>query len=133
MVAARADRAVSFLATQVTQCGILVEMANVPVAQHEQLREAARRIRDHYPGARVILFGSAARGTSDMESDVDLCVVIEDPDQRPVDIGREIRREIRPIVGGPLDLLVYDASVFRDRAAQPVSFEAEIEEEGEEL
>ena len=108
-------------------------MANLPAAQHEQLRKAARRIRDHYPGARVLLFGSAARGTSGTESDVDLCVVIEDPDRRPIEIGREIRREIRPIVGGPLDLLVYDSSVFRDRAAQPVSFEAEIEEEGEEL
>jgi uncharacterized protein len=108
-------------------------MANLPIAQHEQLRKAARRIRDHYPGARVILFGSAARGTSGKESDVDLCVVIENPDRRPIEIGREIRREIRPIVGGPLDLLVYDSSVFRDRAAQAVSFEAEIEEEGEEL
>ncbi len=71
-------------------------MANVSVAQHEELRKAARRIRDRYPGARVILFGSAARGTSGTESDVDLCVVI-------------------------------------DRAAQSVSFEAEIEEGGEEL
>lgn len=110
-------------------CGILAWMANVPVAQHEQLRKAARRIRDHYPGARVILFGSVARGTSGTESDVDLCVVIENPDQGPIDIGREIR----PIVGGPFDLLVYDSSMFRDRAAQAVSFEAEIEEEGEEL
>jgi predicted nucleotidyltransferase len=108
-------------------------MANVSVAQHKELRKAARRIRDHYPGARVILFGSAARGTSGNESDVDLCVVIDHPDRRPLEIGREIRREIRPIVHGPLDLLVYDSAVFRDRAAQPVSFEAEIEEEGEEL
>ncbi len=108
-------------------------MVNVPVVQYEQLRKAARRIRDHYPGARVILFGSAARGTSGAESDVDLCVVVERPDRRPIEIGREIRREIRPILSGPLDLLVYDSSVFRDRAAQSVSFEAEIEEEGQEL
>jgi uncharacterized protein len=108
-------------------------MANATVDHNGQLREAARRIRDHYPGARVILFGSAARGTSGAESDVDLCVVVDHPDRRPIEIGREIRREIRPILSGPLDLLVYDSSVFRDRAAQPVSFEAEIEEKGQEL
>lgn len=74
-----------------------------------------------------------ARGTSGTESDEDLCVVIDHPHRRPIEIGREIRREIRPIVHGPLDLLVYDSAVFRDRAAQPVSFEAEVEEEGEEM
>jgi len=45
-------------------CGILAEMANRPVAQHQELRTAARGIRDHYPGARVILFGSSARADS---------------------------------------------------------------------
>ncbi len=68
------------------------------------------------------------RGTSGAESDVDLCVAIEHPDRRRIETGREIR----PIVHGPLDLLVYDATVFRDRAAQPVSFEAEIEGKGKE-
>jgi predicted nucleotidyltransferase len=108
-------------------------MAKTLIAPRERLRQAARRIREDYPGARVILFGSTARGTWDAESDVDICVVINDPGARPMDIGRAIRREIRPIVGRSLDLLVYDAPTFRERAAQSASFEAEIEEEGEEL
>lgn len=64
---------------------------------------------------------------------MDLCVVIENPDRRPIEISREIRREIRATVHGPLDLMAYDSAVFRDRAAQHASFEAEIEEEGAEL
>ena len=37
--------------------------------------EAARRIARAAPGARVILFGSKARGTDDAESDIDLLVL----------------------------------------------------------
>lgn len=108
-------------------------MAETRAAQPHGLRRAADSIRDALPGARIILFGSTARHADDEESDVDLCVVVENPTARTVELARRIRRRIHPILRRSLDVLVYDSEVFRERVRQPTSFEAEIEEEGVEL
>jgi len=35
------------------------------------------RIRAKYPTAKIVLFGSQARGTADLESDIDLLIVLD--------------------------------------------------------
>ena len=52
------------------------------------IHEAARRIAGAAPGARVILFGSHARGEAGPDSDVDLLVV----EPRVEDRNREVVR-----------------------------------------
>jgi predicted nucleotidyltransferase len=52
------------------------------VSSDELIAEAGRRIAEQAPGARVIVFGSHARGSATDRSDLDLLVVeakVEDP------------------------------------------------------
>jgi uncharacterized protein len=58
------------------------------VIEPDLIDEAARRIAEAAPGARVILFGSHARGEAGPDSDVDLLVV----EPRVEDHHREIVR-----------------------------------------
>ena len=92
--------------------------------------QAANRIRVDYPGSRIVLFGSAARETDSADSDIDMCVILDSPGDRVINVQREIRSSIYPLIRKPLDLLVYDNKVFEERAALPVTFEAEILEHG---
>jgi predicted nucleotidyltransferase len=58
------------------------------VIPNTQIEEAARRIAAAAPGARVILFGSHARGDAGPDSDVDLLVI----EPRVEDHNREVVR-----------------------------------------
>ena len=40
------------------------------------LRQFAEKVREAYPNARVWAFGSYARGTATLESDLDICITI---------------------------------------------------------
>ena len=91
---------------------------------------AASKIREHFPHARVFLFGSAARGTDDAGSDLDLCVVLDVGSRREIEIAREISRELHTLVRRPLDVVVYDEAAFDERAALPLTLESEVAEEG---
>jgi len=97
------------------------------------LKNAVSHVKQTYRNARVILFGSTAKGTDSPDSDLDLCIVIENPEERLRDISRQIRKEIYPMLRKPLDILVYDKSTFEDRSALNLTMEAEILEQGKEL
>lgn len=61
---------------------------------------------------RVILFGSAARGESGPDSDIDLLVVVDDdtpPEKVTVRAGREARRPYRQ----PADVIPVRESTYR--------------------
>ena len=45
------------------------------MVSEETLREATRRLVEQFKPTRIILFGSQARGTADVHSDVDLLVI----------------------------------------------------------
>jgi len=58
------------------------------------IAEAGRRIAEAAPGARVILFGSHARGDSQRHSDLDLLVVepeVSDEGEESVRLRRKLR------------------------------------------
>ena len=77
--------------------------------------------------ARVILFGSYARGNADEDSDLDLMVI----EQEVPDIAAEYLRLRRAIggIGVGVDLLIYPVAEFERRSQVPgtVLFEARIE------
>ena len=52
------------------------------------LTELTARIRERFPGARVWVYGSRARGTAAWDSDFDVCIVLQQVDQ---EIDRWIR------------------------------------------
>ena len=74
--------------------------------------EAARRIARAAPGARVILFGSQARGEAGPDSDVDLLVVEPRVDDRLGEIVR-LQRVLAPL-RLPADVVVVSEAHVRE-------------------
>lgn len=76
---------------------------------HEDLiAEAGRRLADAAPDAKVILFGSHARGEADSDSDLDLLVIEPEVKSRRTESVR--LREALGNLGVPIDLIVVPAS-----------------------
>jgi predicted nucleotidyltransferase len=80
--------------------------------------------------AKIILFGSYARGEETPDSDIDLCVLTPVRDRRPIDITVDFLKRIYDIQETPLDLLTRTQDDFSYRAAYVGSLEHEIAKEG---
>lgn len=83
------------------------------VLNQQTLLEAARLLGEAAKPARVILFGSYARGDADENSDADFLVI--EPELR--DAGAELvrlNRVLRPL-GIPADVLVYSEAEAEQR------------------
>ncbi len=94
----------------------------------QKMKNVADKIRSQYDCTSIFLFGSHAQGSSTPESDIDICVLLNKRNQRKLDISRQIRREIYPMLRQSIDILVYDTNEFRERSEFPLTFEAEIAE-----
>ena len=99
----------------------------------EQLRRASESIKKKHNAKKVILFGSKTRGHLEKDSDIDLCVIIEEPKKRRIEIAREVRKDLRRYISAPIDVLVYEEKNFNERAALGITMEASIQREGIEL
>jgi predicted nucleotidyltransferase len=81
----------------------------VESADYESLiAEAARRLADAEPEAKVILFGTHARGAARPDSDLDLLVIVPDLEGRRAEFVR--LREALGNLGVPVDLIVVPES-----------------------
>lgn len=78
------------------------------------IEEAGRRLADAAPGARVILFGSRARGEGRSDSDLDLLVIEPELKSRRAEFVR--LREALGDLGVPIDLIVLSAEYAEQRA-----------------
>ena len=58
------------------------------------LDEFARRVRSAFAEARIWAFGSRARGKAEMDSDFDICIVVERVDEHVDRIIRNIAWEV---------------------------------------
>lgn len=76
--------------------------------------ELLRSVVAYFNPRRVILFGSAARGETHAESDLDLLVVLDD-DVPPELLHWRAMSEARRGYSGAVDLLTCRESTFRDR------------------
>jgi predicted nucleotidyltransferase len=72
------------------------------------VRAAERLAAEAGPGARVILFGSHARGDAGPHSDVDFLVIAPNVAERHAEMVR-LRRALRGFEA-PVDVLVYSAA-----------------------
>jgi predicted nucleotidyltransferase len=77
------------------------------------IREATRRLTVAAPDARVILFGSRARGEERTNSDLDLLVIKDGDVNRPRAEAARLRRELRGL-GVGLDLVVVSAAYVEE-------------------
>jgi predicted nucleotidyltransferase len=69
----------------------------------EKIEEAIRRIVDYADPLQIILFGSRARGTSRPDSDLDIAVILDSPEENvrkllPHSVLRGLRMEVSLIV-----------------------------------
>lgn len=85
---------------------------------------------------RIIVFGSAAGGETHKDSDLDIAVVVPDPETREdfnrTEFALEVRRRLRDVNAQvALDIVVYTVSEFEKLASQASSLRAEIIEGGE--
>lgn len=79
------------------------------------IEEASRRLAAAAPDAKVILFGSRARGEGRPDSDLDLLVIEPQVTSRRAEFVR--LREALGDLGVPVDLVVLSAD-YADRRAQ---------------
>ena len=96
----------------------------------DQITSLANTISKKYGAKKIILFGSYAYGLHDDNSDIDLCVIADIKGKRKIDILREIRRELISQISTPIDILIYDAKEFNDRASLNNTLEYKILTDG---
>jgi len=78
---------------------------------------------------KILLFGSYARGDETTDSDIDICVITEDP-RRNLELMKDIRYSIFTKIKAPLDILVYKPEEFSTRSNMKYTIEEEIAHEG---
>jgi len=94
-----------------------------------RLAEVVRRLVAAFHPERVYLFGSAARGEANPDSDYDLMLVV--PDDAPPDLRRSGRAyEVLWGLGVAADVLVWTRTAFDSRAHLQASLPGVILREG---
>jgi predicted nucleotidyltransferase len=99
-----------------------------PMTDETLIAEATRRLSEAAPDARVILFGSRARGEAREGSDLDLLVIEPDLESRRAEFVR--LREALGDLGVPIDLVIVSADYAERRAEVRGSMVAEALERG---
>ena len=110
-----------------------VPMASVRVPERDReiLEACKREILRRVPEARVLLYGSRARGSASPESDFDLLVLT------PAPLSRETIRRVRDALyelelryGVVVSTLFYSEKEWRDPRRRATPFYREVEREG---
>jgi uncharacterized protein len=95
------------------------------------LADITRRVVEKFQPDKVVLFGSYAYGTPDLDSDVDLLVVMDSDEL----MAQRIRRvtEVAKVRFLPMDIIVRTPAEMAERLAMGDFFLAEILEKGKVL
>lgn len=97
---------------------------------NEQVDILVDHIQKEVPVKQIILFGSIARGNNQKDSDIDICVIVDQNNRRRLDLIRQLRRAIAPVVSAPVDLLLYNQDDFEERAQNVSTLEYKIKSGG---
>ena len=101
------------------------------MSSDEILQEAVRRIQAQIHPARILLFGSRARGDARADSDFDLAVVVAQMGNK-----WQVEADMYGLLfdlGAAFDVLAFDADHWRRWSRVPSAFEHKILREGKEL
>ena len=101
-------------------------MQKIPSTLHE---EVVRRLVDEFHPEAIYLFGSHAWGQPDVDSDMDLLVIIEESGEKPIQRAIRAQRSLRG-VKVPIDVLVKTRQEFEKYIPVKASLEAQIAREG---
>jgi len=97
------------------------------MVRREQIEQFARRVAEEFHPDKIILFGSYAEGAPNEDSDVDLLVIMPHKG-RPAEQATLIRERVPRAF--PMDLLVRDPEVLRQRLGWGDFFLREVVEKG---
>lgn len=88
------------------------------------------RITSFLPDAKVYLFGSFAAGTQRKDSDIDICVVVPEFQERQMKTIISIREAILGATKLPVDVLAFRSEDFEDRAKLKATLQYTIVNKG---
>ncbi|MCL2217309.1 MAG: nucleotidyltransferase domain-containing protein [Defluviitaleaceae bacterium] len=88
------------------------------------------RINQIIPDAKVYLFGSYAIGKQRKDSDIDLCVVAPNYDERRMQVLYSIRTAIRGATNLPVDILAFTNEEFESKLSSKSTIQYTIANEG---
>lgn len=94
------------------------------------LEEVVQSITLQHPEAKVILFGSYARGDYTVDSDLDFCVLVPEFWDRRLEVVTDIRGAIRRGFPMPKDVVTFTFEEFEEFSQVPSRLEYVIKEEG---
>jgi predicted nucleotidyltransferase len=97
----------------------------------KEVQNITRQIIGKYKPEKIILFGSAARGEHNLDTDVDLLIIKKETPYYGADRIRELSRMIDRNI--PLDLLIYRPEEFENRLQMGDPFIKSIIKEGKVL
>ena len=92
--------------------------------------QAIEKLKQTFPEARFIVFGSQATGNAVKDSDLDLCAVFPSLSKDPFDLIYDIRVEVRKHLSMAMDIFVLSESDFTSRSHENGSLEHIIAAEG---
>ena len=101
------------------------------MSEEEELRRLISAITAYAVPKHIVLFGSRAKGLARSESDFDLCIIYEHLPKRNLEIMQDLYLSIFHISGHPVDLVVYQADRFDEKAIRKGSLESAIRAEGQ--
>ena len=96
---------------------------------YDQIELLKQQIIQKYDPEQIYLFGSCAKGTVRLNSDIDLCIVKDTPEIR--EFKREMMVDLCAEI--PLDLIVYSPESWARHSVDPGSFAYLIKSKGVQL
>jgi len=96
----------------------------------ELLDEVAYSIKKVHPESTIILFGSYARGEQGDESDLDICVLVDELTYDRTDMRVDAYGAIRRDFPLPIDVLLYTHDEFEESAKKKSRMQYKIKNEG---
>lgn len=97
----------------------------------KEIQNSTQQIIEKYKPEKIILFGSAARGEPNLDSDVDFLIIKKETPLYGVDRIRELSRIIDRNI--PVDLLIYRPEEFEKRLQMGDPFLKSVLKEGKVL
>ena len=87
-------------------------------------------VKQMYPDARFIIFGSEANNSATKNSDIDICVIFPKIEMDSFVLAAELATEIRKYLDRALDVIVVDEFNFEKRSRETWTLEHAIKFEG---
>lgn len=97
---------------------------------NKNIVQAIERLKQSFPEARFIVFGSQANGNAGKDSDLDLCVIFPLLTKDPFDLIYDIRVEARKYLPMAMDIYVLSEPDYASRSLLSGSLEYIVAAEG---